>query len=398
MRDWINLALCNGPVRQWTTRGHPIFMKPALREAGIKRDKITTLYADGETKGVDTTKANPWTLYFTKSEIDTPASLVGDSYRDIKQSATRQGISATFDDLAKKVKDGDHLVFFVTDHGSKYDGITLWNGESYSVSDLESQLAKLPSGVSVHLATNICYGGQLLRLTKNNVCVVTNTDDQKVTYSNPNDDPFATGLASGLKNRTNKTNGGVRFIDAFQSGKSNDLSSNGTHLTSVDYFIENQRLNISPQDCIACQCQNISPLERLQREIAEISEHLSKVTDKRKPYYEKYLKDRITKLSGSLDSYRNRYSNYVRGNYQKELDRLKGQWEALSERDKQRLRPYYTGLAEKLRAEDEYQRKKLDDAEGDHKRALAELKFLRYASPSQLEQYYNIRKCLEYEI
>lgn len=372
----------------------------AFRSAGIKRDNITTLYADGG-RGVNTVKVggNPWTLYFTDEakKFASPTSLEGDGRSDIKYPASSIGISATFNELAKNLKAGDNVVFFITDHGSKYDGIILWNGEDYSVSQLQEQLDKLPSGVTAQIATNICYGGQLLQLTGPNVCVVANTDDKRPSASNNNDDPFATSLANTIKRQPTKTNGRPSLLDAFEAGKEGDLSANKVHLTSIDYFIQNQPNYSQLAQIPSCGNQQ-SPLTSIQKEITEITNYLSKVNDPRRGYYEKYLKKKLVDISKDLNSYRNQYSEWVRSGYQKKLNSLKAQWSKLSDNEKQRSRPYYTGVAEKLQAEDEYQRKKVDSLVADQTSALAEMRFLKGASSDKLEQYYNIRRCLEHEI
>jgi hypothetical protein len=373
-------------------------MYSAFRSAGLKRDNITTLYADGAEKGADTIRPNPWTLGFTNQEIDTPASLEGDGERDIKYSATSSGISATFDDLAKKVKPGDNLVFFITDHGSKYDGIVLWNGQTYSVGDLRIQLSKLPSSVTVQIATNICFGGQLLRLTAPNVCVVANSNDREVTSSNTFDDPFASSMAYAIKNPKRNSNDRASLMDAFEAGKDGDKWANNHHLTSIDYFIERQSL-IAPETQASISCSNgESPITNIQKEITDISNYLSRVNDPRKDYYEKYLQQKLKDAASSLDSFRIQYSQWLRSGYQEDLDNLKAKWASLSAREKQAQRPYYTKLAEKLRAEDSGQRKKIEDLEEDQKRALAEMRFLKNASANQLEEYYSIRRCLEHAI
>jgi hypothetical protein len=373
-------------------------MYSAFRSAGVKRDNITTLYADGGAKGPDTIKESHKTFHFTREEIDTSVSLEADGQKDIKYPATKDGISSTFDSLAKKLKSGDNLVLYVTDHGDKNDGIILWGGQHYSVGNLQDQLDKLPAGVTVQIATNICYGGQFLRLTRPNVCVVANADDNQGNFSNDNDDPFTIGLAKGLKKPSGKTGPKANMLDAFEVAKENDLPQNKFHLTSIDYFIQKQAES-SPKTQARPLCDDrLSPISSLQAEIKDVSDYLSKVNDPRKQYYEKYLKKMLKETTESLDSYENRYSEWVRNRYQKKLDKLKSQWSALSDQEKQNQRSHYTELVEKLKGEDNEQRKKLDDLGENQKRALSELRFLKNASTVQLGQYYSIRKCLEHAL
>jgi hypothetical protein len=70
----------------------------------------------------------------------------------------------------------------------------------------------------------------------------------------------------------------------------------------------------------------------------------------------------------------------------------------LSEKEKEEQRPFYTEMAEKLKAEDDKQFKNISGLEADQKRVIAELRFLKNATPDQLEKYYSIKRCLEHEI
>ncbi len=91
-------------------------MHQALRSRGVKRDHIMALYADGGDSRYETRKRlfYSWGLSF-----NAPTSFGDDDVRDIWHSANRVNISRSFKTLAGKMKPGDHLVFFITDHGSK---------------------------------------------------------------------------------------------------------------------------------------------------------------------------------------------------------------------------------------------------------------------------------------
>ena len=382
----------------------------AFQSAGIKRENITTLYADGG-KDLNTVKTetvederNPWTLFITKKtkEIKTyiapPVSFEGDDKKDIKYPANSQSISQTFDQLAKDVKAGDNIVLYITDHGNRYDGIALWNGDTYSTAELRQQLNKLPDGVQVQIATNICFGGQLLELTSPNVCVVSNSDEKRITTSYTTHDSFTEGMAKKIKESHAKFNKGISFLEIFEAGRASDHPENKVHLTSLDYFIEMESIIPKTTNENATCINQESPISSIEKDISEMIDFLKKIPDSDKSFHEKALQKKLDLIKENLNSFSNQYSQRIRFIYLNEIEKIKKTWATLSEKEKEEKRPFYTEVAEKLKAEDDKQFKNISGLEADQKRVLAELRFLKNATPDQLEKYYSIKRCLEHEI
>ena len=97
---------------------------------GYDRNKIYVLMADGTSTEKD--------LYLlTKYKyISSPLDLNGDGTYDIQRSATKDNISWAFDQLASKMTSNDNLFIFTTDHGSRYNGLCLWDEQNLTTSQM----------------------------------------------------------------------------------------------------------------------------------------------------------------------------------------------------------------------------------------------------------------------
>ena len=79
--------------------------------------------------------------------------------------ATNEALQRYFDEEARRFPPGSTLFLYVTDHGTEGpDGprsnqISLWGGQTLSVTDLEKMLAQLPDGVRVVLLMSQCFSG-----------------------------------------------------------------------------------------------------------------------------------------------------------------------------------------------------------------------------------------------
>lgn len=369
----------------------------AFRATGIKRDNITTMYDDG--KGGNNTvmvEGSSWARDAAENTklISVPRSLEGDTTSDMKNPATPAGINASFDDLVKKIKAGDHLVLFITGHGNQEKGVVLWEGQYYKSEDLKKQLNKLPKDVTTHIITNICYGGQLNQLTNKNVCVIANADNKHTHDSLPNISPIITGFTDVLKNRETK----LSLLEAFTAAKAVDLDTNKYSQTSLDYFLEKNSPKKNKLEVANCYDDPKGSLASLQKEISAISEHLSQDSGPQKNHYEKYLKEQLKKINYNLNLIRNTVKEHDRVRNQLALDKLQKEWSSSSKKDQEQLRPKITLLAEKLKKEDEAQNTEITNLTKAEKQTLAEMRFLKSATASQLEDYYAIRKCLDYEM
>jgi hypothetical protein len=145
-----------------------------LARAQVPRDHVTVLASDGSDSAPDLAVRGPepegtWLLEGT---------AVGDLLRhttDFENStlagynlrpATRAELRRTFAELRARLRSGDTLLVFVTDHGTSNprdpldNRITLWGAhESLSVRGLRGLLASLPAQVRVVSLMSQCYSG-----------------------------------------------------------------------------------------------------------------------------------------------------------------------------------------------------------------------------------------------
>lgn len=145
-----------------------------LGAAGVPKDHITVLASDGSNPAPDLATREPdpehaWLLQGTHvdpllRDLTTFASssLPGVDLRP----ATSAGLARAIAELGGRLRAGDTLLLYVTDHGTQSrrdptgNRITLWGPrESISVSRLGALLGRLPPGVRVVALMSQCYSG-----------------------------------------------------------------------------------------------------------------------------------------------------------------------------------------------------------------------------------------------
>jgi hypothetical protein len=145
-----------------------------LAASGIPRDHITVLASDGSNPAPDLATRDPepenaWLLQGTRvdpllRELTTyeDSSLSGVDLRP----ATVASLSRTLGELRDRLRPGDTLLVYVTDHGTQSlrdpveNRITLWGPhESISVRKLGALLARLPPSVRVVSLMSQCFSG-----------------------------------------------------------------------------------------------------------------------------------------------------------------------------------------------------------------------------------------------
>jgi thiol-disulfide isomerase/thioredoxin len=146
-----------------------------LEETGVEPARIAIFDADGADPAPDMAvreiqpEAEFWRLHGTRLE---PALAMQIVYANTDlppftlQPATRRGIEAWFKTARRRLRPGDSLLLYVTDHGSKNandttnNRITLWGDkESLSVRELKGMLAALDPRVRVVALMSQCYSG-----------------------------------------------------------------------------------------------------------------------------------------------------------------------------------------------------------------------------------------------
>jgi thiol-disulfide isomerase/thioredoxin len=151
-----------------------------LEEAGVARERITIFDADGPDPAADMAvrevqpEAEFWRLRGTRLEgpLATPIVYANTALPGFSlEPATRRGIEAWFKSARRRLRAGDSLLLYVTDHGTKNaedttnNKITLWGDkESLSVRELKGMLATLDPGVHVVSLMSQCYSGAFAAL------------------------------------------------------------------------------------------------------------------------------------------------------------------------------------------------------------------------------------------
>jgi len=152
--------------------GHLQQLMRLLAASGIPRDHITVLASDGSAPTPDLATREPeaenaWLLQGTRldpmlRDLTTfeNSQLPGVDLRP----ATVASLTKTIGELRGRLRPGDTLLMYVTDHGSQSrrdpieNRITLW-GESISVRKLGVLLARLPPSVRVVSLMSQCFSG-----------------------------------------------------------------------------------------------------------------------------------------------------------------------------------------------------------------------------------------------
>jgi thiol-disulfide isomerase/thioredoxin len=147
---------------------------------GVPRERISIFSGDGPDPAADLAvrelapEGDFWLLRGTHLEHTLGAPI---TYANSKvegatlEPATKTAIAAWFEKAAKRLRSGDTLLVYVTDHGTKNaedtsnNAITLWGSkESLSVEELKELVAKLPAGVRVVTLMSQCFSGAFANL------------------------------------------------------------------------------------------------------------------------------------------------------------------------------------------------------------------------------------------
>jgi len=169
-----------------------------LLASGIPADRVSVFAADGPDPAADlavrdVSADDAWLLDGTHlaAHLDTRTRYIDSSVNGVElRPATRKALTAWFEDAAERLRDGDTLLLYVTDHGTKNvedsanNAITLWGrGEDLSVEALGELLAKLDPGVRVVALMSQCFSGAFANLRgRDNTCGYFSSTDQRPAY------------------------------------------------------------------------------------------------------------------------------------------------------------------------------------------------------------------------
>jgi thiol-disulfide isomerase/thioredoxin len=185
---------------------HLRLMVKVLREAGVPERRITILSGDGPNPAADVAlrETQPeedfWRLSGTRLEgpLKTPITYESTSVPGFSvRAATGEEIDRWFRTVGSHLVEGDTLLFYVTDHGTKNDAdltdnrITLWGrNQGLSVGALRTRLAKLDPRVRVVMLMSQCFSGSFTNaaprdesgLPAGNVCGYFSTTAERPAY------------------------------------------------------------------------------------------------------------------------------------------------------------------------------------------------------------------------
>lgn len=177
------LMLSGGGVPSINYNSHLVHLE-RLREllltSGVRPEQIAVLSSDGADPAPDLAQrdvppeADFWLLQSTRvgPHLDTPVELVSSAIPGVTLApATKTSLGRWFDTQGHRLRAGDVLLLYVTDHGTRQSDdpldnrITLWGKtESLSVRELKAQLATLDPGVRVVTLMSQCFSGGFGRL------------------------------------------------------------------------------------------------------------------------------------------------------------------------------------------------------------------------------------------
>ena len=342
--------------------------------------------------------------------------VFGGEKRGLNGAATLDNLQNQIYDFQSKMKPGDQLFIYITDHGSQSDTgqseVDLWNGQRMSADEFSDLLRDLPSGTKVRIVTNICYGGGLTAMTSKNVCVMANQRENKTSLSQSIDlDRFGQAFPYALKKRIAGEPGKrPNLRDAFDYATALDNPGNEPQ-TSLDYFLGQNREAIlnaaktlsSAPDIRDSFCKD-SGAGKDFKSIILLLHDFDKINSKIDLSLTGIPKERMDLVKGRIETAVNASPSSTLLRKMQMLamqaDDLKAallefnkNWDKMTDQDKKesRLKISFQAsiIRDQLQGTETEQRKLANLA--------LEIKLLRYGDPSLVEQYRDIRKCLEYE-
>lgn len=370
-----------------------------------------------------------------KKEVDvrlTKEYVFSNSNKSISP-AKKASLAKVFKKLSTELQKGEDLTLFITDHGSQNYGtqsgqasggmgmpmggfgsgaveskVNLW-GEDLTVDELNSLLSSVPEANNVRIITNICFGGGLTKLTSKNVCVMANQVDSMPSMSESLDlDVYAQNFASAIETRKDFDNDGkVTYLDAHRYASSLDNPMNHPK-TSLDYFLENNKRKIDLrkksgpdffEPIMVCEknSQDINSLEHalvdIEKLLSTLSPDLSSVPLSRKKYLKGRVEQDFSAFNGMEVKQRMKFLTEKVNIIKKQLKEASDKWMKMSDTQKKIFEKKSALQAQELMS----QKMKLQSKIKGLKSLSLEIDFLTHADENQLEEYENIKKCLEGE-
>jgi hypothetical protein len=176
------LLINGGGQRSGNYQSHLLHLRELhslLLESGVPADRISVFSSDGPDPAADlavreVSASDAWLLDGTRlaRRLDTRTRYIDSSVEGTElQPATSDALGKWFQKAAERLRSGDTLLLYVTDHGRKNtedttnNNITLWGkDENLSVTELGVLLAQLDPGVRVVALMSQCFSGSFANL------------------------------------------------------------------------------------------------------------------------------------------------------------------------------------------------------------------------------------------
>ncbi|MFO0757113.1 MAG: thioredoxin domain-containing protein [Byssovorax sp.] len=155
-------------------------MRALLLASGVMPDQISILSGDGDDPAPDLatrevqTEPEFWRLASTRvgRRLDNPVNTVSSSIDGVKLTvASKANVGAWFEREGHKLKGGDILLLYVTDHGTHPNNepldnrIMLWGKDEFiNVRELGTLVRTLPPGVRTVMLMSQCYSGAFAKV------------------------------------------------------------------------------------------------------------------------------------------------------------------------------------------------------------------------------------------
>lgn len=180
---WSAVLLNGGGTKEQNYQSHLLHLRQLadlLLAAGLPAERIYVFSGDGSEPTPDLAvrdlPAHPdfWLLRGTRAEaaLRPPLEFQSSELPPLElRPATREALEAWFKTVGARLRAGDRLFWFVTDHGTKNEDdpndnwIVLWGRDAkLSVSELGQWFDQLDPNVSVLMAMSQCFSGAFARL------------------------------------------------------------------------------------------------------------------------------------------------------------------------------------------------------------------------------------------
>lgn len=360
-------------------------------------------------QGTNSTEEKPAAPKEEEQPLYSLKDLFNGETRQIDGEAKKDKIKEKIKELQGKLKPGDDLSLFITDHGDTDESIkeslvNLW-GEELTTSELRNILQEIPDTVNIRIITNICYGGGLNELTSKNICVFANQEKDNPSFSESKDlDLYAQNFAFALKNKLDyDKDGKATYLDAHEYALTLENKKN-IAVSSLDWFLLKTRDEVlalkkeqefTQVSCEAPDDKSFQGLANLIQDFSRLKESMV-IDDGVPPEKQHLVSPRLIRKLTSLKNHeafaKNESIDLKLSILRKNLEEAAEKWETLTP-EQQTLQKKKADIeAQQLK----FQVEELESLKNSHRNTNLELDLIRYGDKKLIEEYERIKGCLEY--